>query len=117
MAEQATRGVVFQVAESDPGKIAAAVRNVNNVLATLGSETPIEVVAHGEGIVAILAESSFAPEITALVANGVVISACANTLERKSLPESALVEGTSTVPSGIAELVQKQWAGWAYIRP
>ncbi|MFP3466886.1 DsrE family protein [Leifsonia sp. SIMBA_070] len=117
MTEQTERGVVFQLSESGPEKIAAAVRNVNNVLASLGSETLIEVVAHGEGIVAVLAESSFASDINTIVAKGVVVSACANTLERKSLPESALVQGVTTVPSGIAELVQKQWAGWAYIRP
>jgi hypothetical protein len=108
---------VFQVSEAEPEKLAAVVRNVKNVMAALGEGVGIEVVAHGEGIIAVLHESPIASELPELLDAGVLVVGCANTLQRKSIPEDRLASGVRLVPAGIAEIVEKQWAGWAYIRP
>lgn len=117
MADGAILGVAFQFAEDEPRKLGAAIRNVNNLTSAFGAGVPVVVVAHGAGMVAALETGPVAAEVASVLASGVDVRACANTLERKSIPESVLAPGIDTVPSGIAELVEKQWAGWAYVRP
>lgn len=111
------QGVVFQISSGDPRVLAGATRNLDNLLAAVGPNTTIEVVAHGEGIIALLSDGPVADEMAALGGKGIHLSACKNTMERKSISPDSLVADAHTVPSGVAEIVEKQWAGWAYVRP
>lgn len=45
------------------------------------------------------------------------VSACRNALNKEKIAESELITGVVVVPAGVAELVQKQAEGYAYIRP
>ncbi len=47
----------------------------------------------------------------------VVFAACQNTLETRNLPPEALLPFVRIVPSGAAEIILKQEADWAYLKP
>ena len=110
-------GVVVHLDEEGADKYRAVLRNVGNLLADLGDQARVELVAHGPGIGLCLADSSLAEDLHDLIGRGVVVAACENTLEMKGIARERLAAGVVTVPSGMGELVRKQQKGWAYVRP
>lgn len=110
-------GVVLHLTDGDAAKQENVLRNIMNLLDEIEAGTQVELVVHGPGISAITEGSSMAETLTNLITSGTRISACANTLRAKSLSQTQLVKGVEVVPSGIAQLVKRQWQGWAYVRP
>jgi len=114
--------VVFEVAIDGAAKWEAALRNVENVQKSLGATTTkIEVVAHGKGVGMLLAKTStenaeLKANLQKLHANGVVFAACENTMKREKIEKKDLVELSTTVDSGVSEVIRKQEAGYAYIK-
>jgi uncharacterized protein len=113
--------VVFEVAMDGAAKWEGALRNVENAQKALGPETKIEVVAHGKGIGILLGKTSaenaeLKSKLEKLHAAGVVFAGCENTLSRMKIDKKDLVEFATTVDSGVAEVIRKQSAGWAYIK-
>jgi intracellular sulfur oxidation DsrE/DsrF family protein len=47
---------------------------------------------------------------------GVVFAACENTMKKQNVTKEQLMPFVITVDSGVAEVVRKQEAGWAYIK-
>lgn len=113
----AAPGVVVHVNEDDVARHAAALRNVGNLLDDLGDGTAVEIVAHSGGIGLCLSDSQQADMVQTLIGRGVVVAACENTLRGKDIGRDRLADGVVTVPAGIGELVRRQRAGWAYVRP
>ena len=113
----ATR-VVFDVSAGEPERWAGVVTNVENVRATLGAQTQVEVVAYGKGIGLVLAsDTQLAPRMSALASAGVSFVACENTLRKQGIDRKQLLPFVKTVDSGVAELIRRQQAGWAYLKP
>lgn len=110
-------GVVVHVDEAGDDKHESVLRNVANLLNELGDGTPVEIVAHGPGIDLCLPDSSTADSVRSLLARGVIVAACENTMRSRAIAPEALTPGVVTVSAGIAELVRKQRDGWAYVRP
>lgn len=110
-------GVVVHLDEGGDAKHAVVVRNVANLLDDLGGGIQVELVTHGPGIGLCLPGSPNAEAVQALMARGVAVAACENTLRSQDMDRGRLAEGIVTVPSGIGELVRKQHQGWAYVRP
>lgn len=110
-------GVVVHLDEAGEAKHESVTRNVANLLADLGEPAEVELVAHGPGVELCLAESPQTEAVRALIARGVVVAVCENTLRAMSIDARRLAPGVVTVPSGVGELVRKQRQGWAYIRP
>ena len=110
-------GVVVHLDEGGDDKYRAVLRNVGNLVADLGEQARVELVAHGPGIGLCLTDSSFTEDLQDLIGQGVVVAACENTLEMKGIARERLAAGVVTVPSGMGELVRKQQKGWAYVRP
>lgn len=113
----AGRGVVFHLDEGDPEKQGSVMRNVSNLLGALGAATVVELVTHGPGVDALLAGGPNEQAVRDLLAKGVQVSACANTMGSKQIGEDALVPGVRVVPSGVAQVVVRQREGWSYVRP
>lgn len=116
-----THKVVFEVSIDGAEKWQGALRNVENTRKELGPETMIEVVTHGKGVGMLLAKTSvenaeLKAKLEQLHADGVVFAACQNTMKREKLEKKDLVELSTTVPSGVSEVVRKQAAGYAYIK-
>lgn len=110
-------GVVVHLTESDPNKQENVLRNIMNLLNEIDPATPVELVVHGPGIAVALAATPLAEKVEELIKTGANVSACANTLRAQSLSVEQLIKGVDVVPSGIAQVVRRQWQGWAYVRP
>ncbi len=117
-----THKVVFEVAIDGADKWQATLRNVENVQKALGAKTTkIEVVTHGKGVGMLLAKTSaedaeLKAKLEQLHADGVVFTACENTMKREKLEKKDLVELSTTVDSGVSEVIRKQEDGYAYIK-
>lgn len=53
----------------------------------------------------------------ALVERGVKFAMCANSLRNRQIPKDILPDFIEVVPQGVAYIVEKQGAGYAYIKP
>ncbi|HZD78538.1 MAG TPA: DsrE family protein [Actinomycetota bacterium] len=111
------RGVIVHLDEGDPAKQDAVIRNIANLVAELPVASSVELVVHGPGLDAVLADGEHGGRVRELIDRGVAVAACANTMRRRDIPAEALLPGVRIVPAGIAEVVQRQWQGWAYVRP
>ena len=117
-----THKVVFEVSIDGTDKWLGALRNVENVQKSLGAKTTkIQVVAHGKGIGMLLAKTStenveLKAKLDQLHAAGVIFAACENTMKREKLDKKDLVELSTTVDSGVSEVIRKQEQGYAYIK-
>lgn len=117
MAIDPANGVVVHLDEPDPAKHAAVLGNITNLMEELGDGSPVELVVHGGGLEAALADGPEAERLRRLLGQGLRVAACANTMRREGVTAEQLVEGVSVVPAGVAQLVRRQRQGWAYVRP
>ena len=113
--------VVFEVAMDGADKWQGALRNVENVRKALGVKTKVVVVTHGKGVGMLLAKTSsenagLKTALEKLHADGVIFAACENTMKREKLEKKDLVELSTTVDSGVSEVIRKQEEGYAYIK-
>ncbi len=110
--------VIFHLDEADAKKQASVLRNIRNMLEDLGDDqTQVELVAHGPGLDIFLDQSTVVDGIEELLARGVIMSACRNTLHERNIAQERLLPGVQIVSSGIGELVRRQQEGWMYVRP
>lgn len=110
--------VVFEVSGGDPEQWQAVLANVENLQKAFGPKnTEIEVVAHGKGIGLLRTSNSrMADRLAQLTDSGVVLAACSNTMRRMKISKQDLFPFVTVVDSGVAEIVRKQEAGWAYLK-
>ena len=117
-----THKVVFEVSMDGAEKWQGALRNVENVQKALGAKTTkIEVVTHGKGVGMLLAKTSgenaeLKAKLDQLHSAGVVFAACENTMKREKLERKDLVELSTTVDSGVSQVIRKQEEGFSYIK-
>jgi intracellular sulfur oxidation DsrE/DsrF family protein len=93
-AEQVKYRLLIQVSEDSIDKMNSALNTARNVQHTFGPENIEEVTTEGTRIVA-----------------------CEIAMRTHKLRPSDMLEQVRYVPSGVAEIVEKQTAGWSYIRP
>lgn len=111
------RAVIEVTAEAAP-QWEAVLNNVENMQKAFAPEpTEIEVVAHGKGL-AMLQKANVAQSerMAKIAATGVKFAACENTMRRMKVQKADLFDFAVTVDSGVAEVVRKQEAGWAYLK-
>ena len=108
--------VVFQMSDNDPRKWQLTLNNMKNLHATM-PDAAIELVAYGPGIAMLDSMSPAGKGIKGALADGATVAACENTMKALKLEKADLLPDISFVPSGVAELVEKQSQGYAYIRP
>jgi intracellular sulfur oxidation DsrE/DsrF family protein len=108
---------VFELTSDNPKQWTAVLNNVENLRKALPG-TSVEVVAHGPGLQLLMREhnSEVAARMEDLAKQGVVFAACQNTMKRMNVSPDQLSPFAQTVDSGVAEIVRKQQAGWAYLR-
>ena len=110
--------VVFELTTDDPMVWEAVLNNVENLQKAFGPKnSEIEVAAHGNGLNLLrTSNSTFAERLQRIAQSGVVFAACNNTMQRIKLSKKDLFPLSTIVDSGVAEVVRKQEAGWAYIK-
>lgn len=112
-----THKVVVQLNTSDTLVWHGALKNISNLQTVLGPTTQIELVAHGSGIgILIDGKTTQKAKIAELAASGVLFKVCENTIRERKIDRSTILTQAGTVPSGVAEVVLKQEAGWAYLK-
>jgi intracellular sulfur oxidation DsrE/DsrF family protein len=117
LAQNPIHKVVIQLNTSDTLVWHGALKNISNIQTALGPSTQIELVAHGSGIgILIDGKTTQKAQIAALAATGVLFKACENTIRERKIDRATILSQVGTVPSGVAEVVLKQEAGWAYLK-
>ncbi|RXK47640.1 DsrE family protein [Aquirufa rosea] len=118
LAQSPAHKIVIQVNTSDTTAWHGVIRNIGNLQTALGPNTSIEVVAHGSGIGLLIdSKTTQKAKIAELSAKGVSFVACENTIRMNKIDKATILPQSGFVPSGVAEVVLKQEAGWSYIKP
>lgn len=111
--------VIFQVTDNDVAKWNLTLNNVRNLQNGVGGadRADIEVIAYGPGIQLLKADSPIASRVSEAVGSKVKIVACENTMAAGKLTHADMLPDIGYVPAGVVEVMRKQQAGYAYIRP
>ena len=110
--------VVFQISDDDPKRWNLVLNNVKNVQDELGKDkVDIEVVAYGPGLGILKLDSAVNSRAAATLSSGAKLIACENTMRASKIERADLIDGVSYVKAGVVHLVERQRAGWSYIRP
>jgi len=119
--EKAKHNIVFQVSTDDAQTQEYVLNNAVNVQKMVGMDNiNIEVVAYGPGLGLLTPKSKEAVRVKSLATQGIVFSACGNTMkkiEKKTGKPVVLTEGVRVVPGGVVRIMELQEEGWSYIRP
>jgi uncharacterized protein len=110
--------LVIQVSDAEPAKWNLALNNAKNVQDELGEKNvEIEIVAYGPGIGMLKMDSVANSRVEAAGKAGIKVVACENTMRNQKLTRSDMHPAIGYVNAGVVEIMQKQAAGWAYVRP
>jgi len=110
--------IVIQVNEQDVKKWNGILANIRNIQAELGPKNvAVAVVAIGDGLGMLTAESLAANGVEDALAAGVEFVACGNSMKAQHIVKDDLVAGVSVSIAGYVELMKRQQQSWAYLRP
>ena len=119
--------VAIHVDENDPGRMNLVLNNAANIhkyYAERGEEVAIAIVANGPGLHMFREDTSPVKDRIATMSleiPSITFQACGNThavMTRKEggkAPE--IIEEVEMIPSGAVQLMELQFAGWAYLKP
>lgn len=109
--------VVMQLNTADTAAWSSVLGNIRNFQKIWPGKVEVEVVVHGKALNFLVASKSHLVEdIETLSKKGVQFSACENTMNKYGITKAMLLSSAKTVPSGVAELILKQEAGWGYLK-
>jgi intracellular sulfur oxidation DsrE/DsrF family protein len=115
-AQEKKLSVVWDLSSADTTVQAAVFRQINNARAQV-PDLQIEVVFHGQAVLAVLNDSlQFASRVKLAKEKGVTLAVCNNSLKRLKIDPSKLMPETTVVPSAVVELIKKQADGWSYLK-
>ncbi|WP_018630088.1 DsrE family protein [Niabella aurantiaca] len=119
MAKQEQYRVIYQMDNGDPKSIEKVLRNLNNALndPRLKGKLQAELVAFSGGTDAYIKGSKYGNALKQLVAKGVIVVQCANTLKERKIERESIYDFIGLVPSGNGELILRQAEGWSVIKP
>lgn len=111
--------VVFQLNSGDEKVIESTLKNIANSMADskLKNQITIELVVHGNGVVLFMKDHPYEKQVLELKEKGVILAQCLNTLKNKNISKEQLFPFIYYVESGVAEIIYRQYQGWAYIHP
>lgn len=110
--------VVFQLSEPEGAAWSSLPLHVNNTMRSLAEDggAQVEVVFYGPGLAMVTKSSkSYEEPLKQLSDKGVKLLACRNAMKMRNVKAEDLFPFAGQVDSGIAEIVRRQEAGWAYI--
>ena len=117
-ADSKSHKIVFHVTDNDPAKWNQILNNAKNVQQVVGKDKiAVEVVANGPGLNMLKFDSEVATRMTDAQKDGVVLNACATTMKALKVTDKDLHAGVKVVPAGIVNIMEKQEAGWTYVKP
>lgn len=111
----AVREVLIHAFDEDPAVVAGALRVARNAAQAMPGAI-VQVVVQGIAVTGVAIDGGFDEDIAGTLAQGVHVTACGNSMQRAHLESSQMAPGVKIVPSAVAHLAERQWAGAAYIR-
>jgi intracellular sulfur oxidation DsrE/DsrF family protein len=114
--KQEPRKIVMQLATADTTAHKMLMKQLKNIL-SVAPDTEIEVVCHGPGLSMLVSEKTIvAKQIQEAAEKGVDFAACRFSMKERNVTDEQLIKQARIVEAGIIEIVDKQNAGWAYIK-
>lgn len=114
----AKRGLVIQVSDGEMKRWVLAIGNARNVQDALGrGGVAIDLVAYGPGIDMLKWDSTVNADIDDLVARGIRVVACENTMLGQKLSRDDMHPKAVFVKTGLLAIMERQEQGWSYVRP
>jgi intracellular sulfur oxidation DsrE/DsrF family protein len=110
--------VVFQLSEESGPAWGAIALHVNNTMKSLAEDggSEVEIVFYGPGLLMLKkSNTAYEERLEQLSKSGVKLLACRNAMKSRNIKTEDMFAFVGQVDSGIAEMVRKQEAGWAYI--
>lgn len=120
IAEKEVYHTIYQLDSNDPKTIEKAIRNINNALddPRLKGKLTVELITFSGGTEAFLKSTSkYEEQFKKLIARGVIIAQCTNSLKERNLTKEQLFDFIGYVPSGNGELIIRAHQGWNIVKP
>ena len=118
------RKFVFPITTSDESEISHVLSSVSNVVKFYGvDKSEVVIVAYSKGIKSLVKEPKFFDkEIqkrlkSLMLYDNVTFVACNNTMKTYQISQKDLLKDVEVVTAGIVEIIERQLAGYIYIRP
>ena len=112
--------VLIQVSEDSLDRLQQALKNATNIMANFGPEhVEVQIIVIGNGVKTLQRKAPFPvpDQVKALKHQGVRIVADKKAMQRLNLKPADMLTEVYYVESGLVEIVEKQYQGWAYVRP
>jgi len=108
--------IVFQLTSGDTILHQTLMNQLKNYF-TVAPDLKVEVVCHGGGLSMLVKNSCVVQkEIKSYIDKGVNFVACEFAMKKRKITKDQLIDGASTVTSGVLEIAKKQQEGWSYIK-
>jgi intracellular sulfur oxidation DsrE/DsrF family protein len=109
--------VVIQLNTADTSAWSSTIGNIKNLQKIWPGNLEVEVVIHGKALgLLVAAKTHLANEVIEMSKKNVQFLACENSMRKYHIDKSELLPIANIVPSGVAELILKQEAGWSYLK-
>jgi len=109
--------VVIQLNTADTSAWSSTIGNIKNLQKLWPNNVLVEVVVHGKALdLLVAAKTHLANEVVEMSKTNVQFSACENSMRKHHIEKADLLTIANTVPSGVAEVILKQEAGWSYLK-
>ena len=109
--------VVIQLNTADTSAWSSTIGNIKNLQKLWPGNLVVEVVVHGKALDLLVAvKTHLANEVFEMSKTNVQFSACENSMRKHHVEKADLLTIANTVPSGVAEVILKQEAGWSYLK-
>jgi len=109
--------VVFHLNDDNEAKWNMALNNVSIMQKNLGKENvDIELVANGGGLKMLKFDTTVGNRLGDAIKSGITFNACGETMKATKVTEKDLFPGVKVVPGGNIEVMEKQEAGWTYLK-
>jgi hypothetical protein len=109
--------VVIQLNTADTAAWSSTIGNIKNLQKIWPNNVVVEVVVHGKALdLLVAAKTHLTFELVEMSKTNVQFSACENSMRKHHINKSDLLSIANIVPSGVAEVILKQEAGWSYLK-
>ena len=116
-AQEANQKIIIDVTSTD-NEVYQSVLLTINIMAKENPSTQFDVIAYGKAVPMFMKDRSpVANQITKFKENdNIKFSACEISMRLFNIKKEQLLEGVTTIPNAVEEIVKKQKLDWGYIK-
>jgi hypothetical protein len=118
MTDDVAPGLAVHVSSGEVDLWRTALRYAHNFVTASGGERQVDIVVNGAAVDLVLTGSPVLALLQDVLDCGAVeLGVCANTMAARGIGTGDLHSATTVVAAAVLHVAQRQWAGWAYLRP